>query len=111
MRYRHNRDILRAYLHAYGYPESIHSPGIQENFGDFFVQAIGFGLTTAFRGLMQTSVLAGMGLVDTGKALDCWQMAITNKDQKLLFKLYRLLCLEANLQDWQRRRTANVTND
>ncbi len=103
MRYRHGRDILRAYMHARGFPEGIHTPTVNEHFGVFFVEALATSLSPVFHNYMQRSVLADMGLLDTNHSLEAWDKAVQAKNQKDLYKLYLILCIEINLQHWRQR--------
>ncbi len=103
MRYRHSRDIFRAYMHARGFPESIHTPISNEHFGIFFAEALASSLSPVFHQYMQQSVLANMGLLDGKHSLDAWDTAIRTKNQKDLYKLYLILCIEINLQHWRQR--------
>ncbi len=107
MRYRYKRNVLRAYLHAKKFPDSIHSPVKNENFGSFFNESVPAGLTAVFMNLMRNSVTADMGLVDKQAAINQWQQASaaapTSTSPTDLLKLYWLIKIEANLQNWQDR--------
>lgn len=103
LRHRHNRDILRAYLHARTYPASIYAPTVNEHFGPFFSQAVTANLTTVFYDYMRHSVLGDMGLIDTQQSVKLWVKAAETENQKDLYKLYVVLCIEINLQHWRQR--------
>jgi hypothetical protein len=108
MRYRNERNILRAYLHARGYPESIYQPRYNENFHSFFMAATPAGLSAVFERYMTTSVLAEMGLIDPELALRSWPAAIQEGATRKLYLLYCLLKIEINLQLRQARMQAKA---
>jgi asparagine synthase (glutamine-hydrolysing) len=101
IQYRMDRNIMRAYLHARGFPEIIYQPG-EESFDSFFAEATIFGQTDTFTELMQHSVLAKKGYIDPALALDTWRAICANPAKAEaadeLFGLYCLLLAEINLR-------------
>lgn len=102
IQYRYERAIMRAYLHARGFPEEIYQPKINENFGQFFKGSVPEGLENVFNVYMDNSVLAKKGLIDATRAQQSWQDIISRslprRRDTELFQLYCLLVAEINLQ-------------
>ncbi len=98
-RYMDNKNIMRAYAAAAGYPESIYNPQVNENAGPFFEQGVlEFFPKTAAR-IIENSRLAEEELVDLA-ALSAIYSKVSARilPKRALFDLYNFVSLEHNLQ-------------
>jgi hypothetical protein len=102
IRYRYKKNMLRMYMKARGYPESIYSYATNEHFSHFFFDAVRQNLRAPFVKFLQSSVLANSQFIDADDALRTWDEARDYEKNAQsgnpLFILYRLLILESNLQ-------------
>jgi hypothetical protein len=101
MRYRHRKNLMRAYMKARGFPPSMYDVGKKEDFSHFFYEAVRPHLQQPFEQLMNHSVLAKAGLIDPVVAREAWRMLpmhefSTSGQGDPLFALYGLLSIEAN---------------
>jgi asparagine synthase (glutamine-hydrolysing) len=69
-RYRDNKNIFRMYCQAWGYPESIYQPSVNENFGPFFKNFADHQLQPLVERWLKKSALVELGLINKEKTLD-----------------------------------------
>ena len=101
VRYRANKNILRAYHHALRSPESIYKTGHNEHFGDFFTHTVVQKLEGTLKQFLEQSVLEREGFLDKQELLR--QLRAVKDDvhpdpKRTAFELYKILVTEINLQ-------------
>lgn len=113
--YRANKNILRAFHSAHGFPKSIYNPVRNEHFGHFFEYSIESGkYDRIMKQLAEESITCELGLIDIKKLMDFYNecksapQKIQNKWQKF-FSIYNWICVEINLQ-YQRKKNKNVAD-
>ncbi|MEK7153383.1 MAG: asparagine synthase-related protein [Patescibacteria group bacterium] len=105
IRYRHNKNILRAYAKARQMPIQIAHPTANENFGPFLEESILKHMRPLFEYFLNNSSLERLGLLDIkafwkiygelGRAID---EHTANERHPLVFAMYSLLLTEINLR-------------
>jgi hypothetical protein len=98
--HRYDKNLLRIYQFARGYPESIVHPETTEDFSEF-IHMCKPKLEQLFTDRFQTSRLAEQGLIDSEQLRRYVQEVVNapfDKDDTRILELMRLLVLETNLQ-------------
>jgi hypothetical protein len=108
--YRVNKNVLRMYHQAFGFPDEIYATSQNENFSPFF--GIVF-MTDEYEELLrryaQNSITAHMGYIDPDKLVKMYRTLKTDKQSggsergHLLYQMYIWLCLEINAQMAQQK--------
>lgn len=106
--YRANKNILRAFHEAFGFPKIIHSPKQNEYFGDLFERSFQSGAyDSMIENICQSSITRQLGLIDTDKLMQEYEALKLEQNKKKLymfFYIFSFLSTEINLQFAQKRR-------
>lgn len=98
--FRSNKNILRMYHHAHGFPEEIYNAKTNEDFGKFFTDTMmNETMARALRHMAAASITRKMGYVATDRLLRT-HASFPNASQPSdwLFLIYRWLIVETHLQ-------------
>ena len=98
--HRYDKNLLRIYQFARGYPESIVHPETTEDFSEF-IHTCKPKLAQLFKDRFQTSRLVEQGLIDSDRLAHYVQEVVDapfHKEDTRILELMRLLVLETNLQ-------------
>lgn len=101
VRYRANKNILRAYHHALKSPESIYKTGHNEHFGDFFTHTVVQKLEGTLKQFLEQSVLKREGFLDKQELLGELRAVkddVHPNSKRAVFEIYKVLVTEINLQ-------------
>jgi asparagine synthase (glutamine-hydrolysing) len=98
---RANKNILRAYHAAYGFPEVIYHPKQNEHFGEFFDKSFSSGKYDGIINQMAAdSLTAKLGYVDPGALLEAYhscKQQLSQENDRWSFHIYAWLNAEINL--------------
>lgn len=99
VQYRSDKNILRGYHQACGFPESVYHPVQNEHFGRFFEDAVRFQYEKVLEAVEHHSVLVKLGYVDWKELLRTYQTARQKEFAGAeLFAIFRTVTAEINLQ-------------
>lgn len=94
-----NKNILRAYASAAGYPHSIFNPKVNEHAGYFFENAVMQYFPTVIKNVVQNSRLAAEGLVDRNMVYEVFKRVQYNElPRRTLFDIFKFVQFEHNAQ-------------
>lgn len=105
VRFRANKNILRAFYEAHSFPKTIYQPSQNEHFGEFFADSFStdrYG--DLIQKLSQDSITKRLGLIDTARLLEVYKeyrAGTVVEGRKWLLYIYTWLCAELNLQEEQ----------
>jgi len=98
--FRANKNILRAYHSAYGFPEAIYNPRQNEHFGPFFIESLSSGrYDDIIYSLASNALTAELGYVDLDMMLVTYEQCKANLADKMqLYYVFLWIGTEINLQ-------------